>query len=175
MSFVSFDPYNRPSKTVVTAAKVAKPAKVSEARPRSLADPSWTDSTDTPLTAQLDAARRTRDRLPHRGSYHDRTAPSHQDDLERRATPTGQSEDLLDRPSADRLGIVDQQLSLDATPASSLIEICNEYDVGLRLEADGTLVVRSNGRAWRSLVQAIEAHVDVIAQLIEASWDSNDT
>jgi hypothetical protein len=43
------------------------------------------------------------------------------------------------------------------------------------MEPDGTLVVESNGRAaWRSLVRAIEAHVEGVAQLIEASWDTND-
>ena len=59
-------------------------------------------------------------------------------------------------------------------PARRLIRTCREYGVGLRLEPDGTLVVESNGRAWRSLVRAIEAHVDAVAQLIEARWDSND-
>jgi hypothetical protein len=59
-------------------------------------------------------------------------------------------------------------------PARWLIRTCREYGVGLRLEADGTLVVESNGRAWRSLVRSIETHVDVVAQLIEARWDSND-
>jgi len=59
-------------------------------------------------------------------------------------------------------------------PARSLIRTCREYGVGLRLEPDGTLVVESNGKAWRSLVRAIEAHVDAVAQLIEARWDSND-
>jgi hypothetical protein len=59
-------------------------------------------------------------------------------------------------------------------PARWLIRTCREHGVGLRLEPDGTLVVESNGRAWRSLVRSIEAHVDAVAQLIEARWDSND-
>jgi hypothetical protein len=46
--------------------------------------------------------------------------------------------------------------------------------VGLRLQPDGTLVVTSNGRAWRSLVDAIEANVDVVAELIWAGWDGSD-
>jgi hypothetical protein len=58
--------------------------------------------------------------------------------------------------------------------AKSLIRTCREYGVGLRLEPDGTLVVESNGRAWRSMVRAIEAHVDAVAQLIEARWNSDD-
>src|SRR5450755_3942427 len=36
--------------------------------------------------------------------------------------------------------------------AAALIRNCKEYGVGLRVEPDGTLVVSSNGRAWRSLV-----------------------
>jgi hypothetical protein len=58
--------------------------------------------------------------------------------------------------------------------AKSLIRTCRECGVGLRLEADGTLVIESNGRAWRSLVRSIEAQVDAVAQLIEARWDSDD-
>jgi hypothetical protein len=67
---------------------------------------------------------------------------------------------------------------LDPTPplsaAKSLIRTCREYGVGLRLDPDGALVVVSNGRAWRSLVSAIEAHVDDIAQLIVTGWDGTD-
>src|SRR5258708_30083471 len=39
-----------------------------------------------------------------------------------------------------------------------LIRTCKEHGVGLRLEPDGVLVVAA-GRAWRSLVDAIEANV----------------
>jgi hypothetical protein len=56
------------------------------------------------------------------------------------------------------------------TPAQSLIRTCVEYGVGLRLEADGTLVVASNGRAWRSLVNAIEHHADAVARLLQEGW-----
>jgi hypothetical protein len=105
---------------------------------------------ETVRIARLDADRNARDRLLKRGYDHDYSAPA-------------QAEDLDWIVPWDRLG-----------PARSLIRTCREYGVGLRLEPDGTLVVESNGRAWRSLVRAIEAHVDAVAQLIEAGWDSND-
>jgi hypothetical protein len=58
--------------------------------------------------------------------------------------------------------------------ARSLIRICKEHGVGLRLEPDGTLVVASNGRAWRSLVDAIEENVDAVAELVSVGWDGSD-
>jgi hypothetical protein len=58
--------------------------------------------------------------------------------------------------------------------ARRLIRMCKEHGVGLRLELDGTLVVTSNGRAWRSLVDAIEANADTVAELISAGWDGSD-
>ena len=60
------------------------------------------------------------------------------------------------------------------TPAGTLIRTCLEYGVGLRVEPDGTLVVASNGKAWRSLIDAIEAHVDEIAVLILNKWSPYD-
>ncbi len=60
------------------------------------------------------------------------------------------------------------------TPAGALIRTCLEYGVGLRVEADGTLVVTSNGKAWRSLITAIEAHVDEVAALILNGWSPYD-
>lgn len=60
------------------------------------------------------------------------------------------------------------------TPAGALIRTCLEYGVGLRVEADGTLVVASNGKAWRSLIDAIEAHVDEVAALILNGWSPYD-
>ena len=39
------------------------------------------------------------------------------------------------------------------------------------IEPDGTLVVASNGRAWRSLVDALEANVDAVAELVSTGWD----
>jgi hypothetical protein len=67
--------------------------------------------------------------------------------------------------------IAESQDSESITAAMSLIRTCKEYGVGLRLEPDGTLVVKSNGRAWRSLIRAIEAHVDEVARLIEQKWN----
>lgn len=60
------------------------------------------------------------------------------------------------------------------TEAKMLIRMCVEYGVGLRLESDGTLVVVSNGRAWRSLVNEIEAHAEEIAQLLAEAWEPRD-
>jgi hypothetical protein len=60
------------------------------------------------------------------------------------------------------------------SPAKSLIRTCREYGVGLRLDPDGAVVAESNGRAWRSLMRAIEAHADGVVRVIEAGWDSND-
>jgi len=54
--------------------------------------------------------------------------------------------------------------------ARSLMRTCREYGVGLRVDPDGTLVIESHGRAWRSLITAIEAHADAIAVLIESGW-----
>jgi hypothetical protein len=105
---------------------------------------------ETVRIAGSDADRNTRD-LPFKHGYdYDPSAPQHAEDLD----PIAHS---------DRL-----------EPARSLIRTCREYGVGLRLEPDGILVVESNGRAWRSLVRAIEAHVDAVAQLIEARWNSDD-
>jgi hypothetical protein len=60
------------------------------------------------------------------------------------------------------------------TPAAALIKACLEHGVGLRVEADGTLVVASNGKAWRSLIDALEAHVDEVAALILNGWSPYD-
>lgn len=54
--------------------------------------------------------------------------------------------------------------------ARSLLRTCREHGIGLRLEEDGTLVVASNGRAWRALVDAIEANVDEVAKLVADGW-----
>lgn len=105
---------------------------------------------ETVRIAGLDGHRNARDRLLRRGYDYDPSVPGHAEYLDQIATRA--------------------QLE----PARSLIRTCREYGVGLRLEPDGTLVVESNGKAWRSLVRAIEAHVDAVAQLINTRWDSND-
>jgi hypothetical protein len=97
--------------------------------------------------ARLDA-RHEQDRLIGRGHDVDPTAPSYVD------------------WAASRIP--------ENSPARSLIRTCREYGVGLRLDPHGTLVVLSNGRAWRSLVAAIEAHVDDIALLLATGWNGND-
>ena len=64
---------------------------------------------------------------------------------------------------------------LPTGPARCLIRMCREHGIGLRLEPDGTLVLQSNGRAWRGLVAAIEAHVDDVAALVAQGWDGTDS
>ena len=59
--------------------------------------------------------------------------------------------------------------------ARSLIRTCREYGVGLRLETDGTVVVESNGKAWKALVRELERNVDQVAELIAVGWDGTDT
>jgi hypothetical protein len=59
--------------------------------------------------------------------------------------------------------------------AQSLIQTCKEYGIGLRLEPDGTVVVESNGKAWRALVRDLEKNVDQVAELIALGWDGTDT
>jgi hypothetical protein len=54
----------------------------------------------------------------------------------------------------------------DVTPAKALIRTCYEYGIALRVDPDGTLIVVSNGRVWRSLLDAIEEHTDEIARLL---------
>ena len=58
--------------------------------------------------------------------------------------------------------------------AAELIRTCREYGVGLKLDPDGTLVIVSNGNAWRALVNAIEAHVDEVTALVAAGWNGLD-
>lgn len=58
--------------------------------------------------------------------------------------------------------------------AKSLIRTCLEYGIELRLEPDGCLVVVSHGRAWRALVNEIEAHADEIAALLMEAWEPRD-
>jgi hypothetical protein len=59
-----------------------------------------------------------------------------------------------------------------SSPAAALIRTCREYNVALRVDSDGTLVVGPG--AWRSLVGEIEAHVDDIIALLESGYDGCD-
>jgi hypothetical protein len=54
------------------------------------------------------------------------------------------------------------------TPAQSLIDTCREHGVGLRVDPDGVLVVESYGRAWRSLIRALDTHAHEIASILIA-------
>ena len=83
--------------------------------------------------------------------------------------------DRIRRHKPELLALLEQKKpSFAQVEARRLIQTCKEYGVDLRLEPDGTLVVTSNGRAWRSLVDAIEANVDAVADLISAGSDGSD-
>jgi hypothetical protein len=71
----------------------------------------------------------------------------------------------------DRLAVAQ---SANQLRAMDLIRTCREFGIGLRLDPDGTLVVVSNGKAWRSLVDQIETHIDAVVELIMAGWISTD-
>ena len=62
-------------------------------------------------------------------------------------------------------------------PAYSILETCREYGVALRIDDDGDLVVGKAGakaneptQPWPTLLAEIEAHLDAVAQLVEAGW-----
>ena len=68
----------------------------------------------------------------------------------------------------------------DRTPAYSLLETCRRYGVTLRIDDGGDVVVGKAGakadeptQPWPSLLMALEAHVDEVAELIEAGWTLN--
>jgi sugar phosphate isomerase/epimerase len=83
--------------------------------------------------------------------------------------------DRIRRHKPELLALLERKRpSFAQVEARRLIRTCKEYGVGLRLEPDGTLVVTSNGHAWRSLVDAIEANVGAVADLILAGWDGSD-
>lgn len=86
--------------------------------------------------------------------------------------------DLLDRirrHKSELLALLVQKPhSFSQIEARRLIRTCKEHGVGLCLEPDGTLVLTSNGRAWRSLVDDIDENVDAVAELISAGWDGSD-
>ncbi len=63
------------------------------------------------------------------------------------------------------------------SPGKSIIETCLRYGVALRIDADGDLVVGKAGakgdeptQPWRSLLIAIEAHLETVARLVAAGW-----
>jgi len=83
--------------------------------------------------------------------------------------------DRIRRHKSELLALLEQKrLTFSQIEARRLIRTCKEHGVGLRLDPDGTLVVTSNGRAWRSLVDAIEVNVDAVAELVSAGWDGSD-
>ena len=66
-------------------------------------------------------------------------------------------------------------------PAYSIVATCQGYGVALGIDTvSGDLVVGKPGakwsepsQPWRSLVIAIEAHVEAVADLVEAGWTLN--
>jgi hypothetical protein len=57
------------------------------------------------------------------------------------------------------------------SPARTLIRLCREFGVVLKLHPDGMVLVV---RPWRSLLTALEAHVDDVAVLLAAEWNGDD-
>jgi hypothetical protein len=94
------------------------------------------------------------------------------------APKSGLTPDVLERirrHKPELLALLERKRpSFAQVEARCLIRTCKEHGVGLRLEPDGMLVVTSNGRAWRALVDAIEANVDAVAELISVGWDGSD-
>ena len=135
------------------------------------------DASETERIAALDRVRCEIDRAAHRGYDFDPTAPSHaefmerQRDLERQQVAQHHERVAETHLRLDRLAVPQSASDLRA---KELIKLCREYGVGLKLDPDGTLVVVSNGKAWRSLVNEIELHIDAVAELIMAGWDSTD-
>jgi hypothetical protein len=79
----------------------------------------------------------------------------------------------------DRLARADGWTPLPSTeaPAYSIISTCQGYGVALRIDQNGDLVVGKDGAQadeptlpWRSLLNAIEAHLDDVSALVEAGW-----
>ena len=70
--------------------------------------------------------------------------------------------------------IADEVPRSNREEARGLIQTCKEYGIGLRLEPDGTLVVESNGKAWRALVRDIETNVEHVAELIALGFDGTE-
>jgi hypothetical protein len=132
--------------------------------------------------AKLDQERNDRDRAAHRGYDYDTTVPSNAEFVERQRPTTGRAAALVPETRVEMRGLRTARLVVPeddgplppAPPraaAKSLITTCREYGVKLKLDPDQTLVVVSNGKAWRGLVDAIEVHVDDVVQLIIDGWD----
>ena len=81
----------------------------------------------------------------------------------------------IEESSIDRLARAD---GWQPNPAESIVATCQRYGVALRIDATtGDLVVgRAGAKAdeptqpWPSLLIAIEAHIEVVASLVEAGW-----
>ena len=108
--------------------------------------------------AHLDAERSEADRITRRGFDFDPTAPSHEDYLRAQPIPEIKSDPHW-------------------TPAYSLVAVCRRYGVALRIDHDGTLVVGKAGakaeeptQPWSTLIRAIEAHLDAVAELVASGW-----
>ena len=108
--------------------------------------------------SRLDAERREADRVTRRGYDFDPTAASHKDYL--KAPPT------LAIKGAPHW-----------TPAHNLLARCQRHGVALRIDLDGTLVVGKAGakaeeptQPWPTLIRAIEAHLEAVAELVASGW-----
>lgn len=123
----------------------------------------YVDHVEAQRLARLDRERHDADKTIARGYDLDPTAPSHLEYQERQTRAR-----LIEAAEEERrAGLV---TCPPRAAAKSLIRTCREHGVGLHVESDGTLVVESNGHAWRSLVDAIEIHADDVAVLVASGW-----
>jgi DNA-directed RNA polymerase subunit M/transcription elongation factor TFIIS len=134
-------------------------------------------NTDKREAVLLDAERRETDRQAKRGYDFDCSAPGHAEYLER----TGQSCVCQTSPAEQEERELDRLARADGwippSPAHAVLATCRRYDVALRIDADGTLVVGKAGakarvpsQPWPSLIQAIETHLEAVAQLVATGW-----
>ena len=93
-----------------------------------------------------------------------------------KGAPAGKQEKEINRLETEALN----SLPPAGAPAYSIVETCQHYRVALRIDDAGDLVVGKAGaradaptQPWRSLELALEAHVDEVAELIEAGWTLN--
>lgn len=132
----------------------------------------------TACIARFDAERIEADRLAGRGYDFDCSAPSHPDFLDRtgqRCSCQASSAEQQER-EIERLARSDGWIP--PSPAQAIVTTCWRHGVALSIAPDGTLVVGKTGakadepsQAWPTLIRAIEAHLEAVAELVAAGWN----
>jgi hypothetical protein len=138
------------------------------------------ERTQTDHIARLDVERREADRQTGRGYDFDCAAPSHAGYLQR----TGQRCACQISPEEQRKRELDRLACADGwvppTPAHAIVAACQRAGVALRIDpATGDLVVGKAGakadeptQPWLSLLLAIEAHLEAVANWSRAAEHS---